>query len=337
MGRPLVSVLLPVYNGQRYLKEALDSVLSQTLSDFELLVVDDGSTDATPRMLAECIDPRVRVIRLDHVGLIGALNAGFAECSAPFIARMDADDLSYPERLAKQFQFLSQHPETDVVTCWSDLLDDSGRVIGRRTEILGADMLLELAAGNPIVHGSVMVRRSSLPPAPVYTVPPEDYWLWVSLVRSGKRFDCLDDALYGFRTHGERYSLTHAHTQSSGIVAIQWPLLEECSATRDLKRIFVRGRIVRGWGQIAGAAYRSGDWNRANEARRRFLALAGTDWAGELGPAVQHGIESMIWGGCPWYQEVSLRWLEWKQKPTAWNSYRNLILGLPPVRWLTRR
>src|SRR5262245_2558246 len=88
MGMPRVSVLMPVFNGQRYLQAALDSVLAQTFSDFEFLVVDDGSNDETPQILERCSDPRLRVFRINHVGLIGALNQGIAHCSAPIIARM---------------------------------------------------------------------------------------------------------------------------------------------------------------------------------------------------------------------------------------------------------
>jgi len=336
MGSPLVSVVMPVFNGQRYLQHALDSVLAQTFMDFEFLVIDDGSTDDTTHILARCGDPRVRVTRMDHVGLIGALNAGIARCSAQYIARMDADDLSHTNRLARQFDFLSTHPSIDVVTCWSDLIDDAGHVVGRRIDGVSNDMLLELAAGNQIVHGSIMLRRECLPHGLTYLKPPEDYWLWAGLVRAGRQFHCLPEVHYAFRTHGDRYSLTHARTQSAGIVEVQWPLLEECSTTRNLNDAPIRRRMLRGWGGVAGAAYRSGDKERAVEARRRFLDLAGKDWTGDLGPAVQYGIDSMIWGGCPLYQELALRWLEWRHYPTAWRSYRNLLLSLPLVRRLRR-
>jgi Glycosyl transferase family 2 len=335
MGMPLVSVLMPVFNGQQYLDAALSSIFVQSFSDFEFLVVDDGSTDETPQILHRCNDPRLRVIRIDHVGLIGALNEGIAHCSAPLIARMDADDLSYRDRLKCQFEYLCNNPSVDVVTSWSDLIDESGRVIGRRTECVSDDMVLELAAGNQIVHGSVMFRRDRLPPDPVYLKPPEDYWLWANLAHAGRRFHCLPEVHYAFRTHNDRYSLSHARTQSAGIVEVQWPLLEECSTNRDINDLSARGRLVRGWGGVAGAAYRSGDRTRANEARRKFVELADHDWE-ELAPAVHYGIEAMIWGGCRWYEALGLRWREWKQQPTLWKSYRNLLLCLPPIQWLRK-
>jgi hypothetical protein len=332
MVSPLVSVLMPVFNGQRYLEAALASILGQTLPDFEFVVVDDGSTDGTAQILKRCADPRVRVHRIEHAGLIPALNVGVERCSAPFIARMDSDDISYPNRLAQQWEFLETHPDVDVATCWCDLLDESGNVVGQRGDPIGQDMILELAAGNTIVHGSVMLRRASLPPPPIYPKAPEDYWLWTGLARSGKRFHCVPEALYGFRTHGERYSLTHARSQSAAILDLQWQLLEECSGTRQASETPVRCRLIRGWGSVAGAAYRARDPKRGDTARKRFLELAGTDWSGDVGDAVQYGIESMIWGGVSWRQEWQLRWSQWKRRPNAWTSYRNLILSLPPVR-----
>jgi len=316
------------------LQAALDSVLGQTFRDFEFEVIDDGSTDSTPQILENCRDPRLKVTRISHSGLIDALNEGVARCSGTYIARMDADDLSYPERLAHQIEFLEAHPDVDLVTCASDLLDDAGRVVGRTAGGVGDDMILELAAGNRIVHGSIMVRRAALPVEPIYTVAPEDYRLWARMARAGSRFGSVPEVLYGFREHAGRYSLTHARSQSVGIVEVQWPLLEECASTRDMSRLDVRARLLRGWGIVAGAAYCAGDRQRGDAARQRFLELADETWDGEFAAAAEHGIEAMIWGGCPWQHAWRLRWLQWRHRPATWTSYRNLLLTLPPVRGL---
>jgi glycosyltransferase involved in cell wall biosynthesis len=332
--RPLVSVLMPVFNGEHYLPSALNSVLGQTFSDFEFIVINDGSMDGTAHILENCRDARLKVFHLPHTGLIGALNEGIARCSCDTIARMDADDVSYPERLARQWQFLLSHPEVDVVTCRCDLLDEQGQVRGQTTGGVGEDMILELAAGNSIVHGSVMVRTTALPPSPVYARAPEDYRLWVTMARARRRFHGLAEVLYAFRTHGERYSLTHARSQSAGIVEVQWPLLEECAADRDVSQPQVRARLLRGWGNVAGAAYCAGDSQRGDAARRRFLELTDGMWDAELERAAEHGIEAMLWGGCPWQGAWSLRWLQWRHQPLSWIAYRNLLLTLPPVRKL---
>ncbi len=327
---PLVSVLMPVYNGERFLAAAIQSVLTQSFDQFEFVVVDDGSTDATPRMLADCSDPRLVIVRIEHAGLIAALNAGLARCGGEFVARMDADDVSHADRLTRQVEFLAADDQVDLVTCWSGVVDQRGDVMGRMEGGVTDDMLLALAGGNDVVHGSIMVRRASLP-VPAYERPPEDYRLWVRMVRARRRFFVLPEILYYFREHGDRYSLTHSQSQARGIVDVQWPLLEECFATRDLADPAVRARLVCGYGRVAGAAYHIGDFAQGDAARRRFLDLAGRDWNGAVEPAVRHGIEAMIWGGCPWPQAWHLRWLEWRRRPGQWASCRNLLLTLPPV------
>lgn len=331
---PVVSVLMPVYNGERFLRQAIDSVLGQTFRDFELVVVDDGSTDATPRILKSCDDTRLKVVRIPHSGLVAALNAGFAGCSGRYVARMDADDSSYPERFARQVEHLDAHTDVDVVTCWSDLLDEDGKVVGRMTGGVGEDMILELAGGNEIVHGSVMVRRASLPPPPVYAKPPEDYILWIRLSREGRRFHALPEVLYGFREHGGRHSLVKAASQSRGIVEVQWPLLEECSASRNLEDPAVRARLIRGWGRVGGAAYRSGHPQLGREAYRQFRKLARAARDELVAAGTLTGAESLVWGGCPFGERLSLRLLQLRLRPTWLSSYRDLVLSFPFVQSL---
>ncbi|MFD1958687.1 glycosyltransferase family 2 protein [Novosphingobium panipatense] len=114
---PRVSVLLPCYNGAAYLEEAVRSILLQTFADFELIVVDDGSTDATADILARMgrRDPRLRVVRQPNGGIVAALNTAIAHARGEYIARMDADDVSFPERFAFQVAWLDAHPATVLV------------------------------------------------------------------------------------------------------------------------------------------------------------------------------------------------------------------------------
>lgn len=112
---PAISVVLPVRNGEAFLADALDSVFAQTFSDFELIVVDDCSTDRTAEMLASTNDSRLRVVRNEEQrGIAGSLNRGFELCGGRYIARMDADDISLPMRFARQVAFLEAHPEVGV-------------------------------------------------------------------------------------------------------------------------------------------------------------------------------------------------------------------------------
>src|SRR4051794_4532921 len=117
MSTPAVSIVMPVYNGAAYVAEAVRSILGQTFEDFEFIIVDDGSTDRTPRILHEYerMDRRVRVISRPNTGIVGALNDGVAAAEAPLIARMDADDVSTPQRLHRQVEYLSEHPEVVVL------------------------------------------------------------------------------------------------------------------------------------------------------------------------------------------------------------------------------
>ena len=329
MSFPLLSVLMPVYNGERFLRAAIESILEQTFRDFEFIVVDDGSRDSTPQILNDYPDPRLQVIRMPHAGLVAALNETVRHSKGVYLARMDADDLSYPDRLARQVEHLQSNPECDVVTCWSDLLDENGAVVGHRTGGVGPEMIFELAAGNRIVHGSTMIRRSALPRKPIYRCPPEDYRLWLTMARQRRRFDCVADTLYGFRSHPDRLSLRQARSQSRGIVEVQWPILEECSGLRDPPDRAMRSRLIRGWATVGGAAYCCGDRQRGQEAYQRFRQLVRGTGDAEIEAAMLDGAEALVWGGCPWRQKIALRWLEWRCRPRHVSSYRNLLPCLP--------
>ena len=122
MTAPKVTVLMSVLNGEDYLREAIDSVLAQTFMDFEFLIIDNASTDMTPRIIASYSDSRIRVLRNDNVlTLTQSLNKGMRAARGDLIARLDADDLAMPERLEKQVRFLDAHPDVFLVACaWTD-------------------------------------------------------------------------------------------------------------------------------------------------------------------------------------------------------------------------
>ena len=113
MAVPAVSVLMPVFNAERYVGEAIESILCQSFADFEVVVIDDGSTDDSPNILAGLAarDSRLRVLRQGNSGVVAALNRGLKDCRAPLVARMDADDVAHPERLEQQLAFMKANPE----------------------------------------------------------------------------------------------------------------------------------------------------------------------------------------------------------------------------------
>ena len=199
-----VSVVLPVRDGELFLREALESVLRQTYSDFEVVVVDDGSTDRTADILSGFRDDRVRVLRQEAAGLVVALQRGVAEARAAFVARMDADDVSEPERLARQVELLELRPRAGMVATWVAVIDESGREL--RREVLPSeheDLARRLLLRNPFQHGSVLLRRDALEAAGGYRGDygaNEDYDLWRRLARSWE-LACVPEVLYRYRVH----------------------------------------------------------------------------------------------------------------------------------------
>ena len=176
---------MPVHNGAPWVREAATSVLAQTLADLELIVIDDGSTDATPEVLASIRDPRLRVDRQARQGLTLALNRALELARAPLLARLDADDVALPERLARQSRFLEAHPDVGLLGTGAREVDVSGRQVAVvRPPVDDATLRRALIRANPFVHSSVVVRRAAVDRAggydPSFPVA-QDYDLWMRL------------------------------------------------------------------------------------------------------------------------------------------------------------
>ena len=122
---PAISVLLPVYNGSPYLAEAIDSILNQTRNDFELIILNDGSKDNSAGIVHEYDDPRIRYYEHENIGLAATLNRGIGVSAGAFIARQDQDDISRPERFARQMTYLAAHPECVLVGTWADIWSEN--------------------------------------------------------------------------------------------------------------------------------------------------------------------------------------------------------------------
>jgi glycosyltransferase involved in cell wall biosynthesis len=185
---PVVSVLMAVHNGAPWVREAVDSVLGQTLSDLELIVIDDASTDATPTLLASIRDVRLRVERSSvRRGLSASLAEAWTIARAPLIARLDADDVSETDRLARQQAFLSSHPEIGLLGGAAREVDAAGRPLALVTPPLDdAALRRALIRENPFVHSTVMMRRSAADAAGGYDARrkvAQDYDLWMRMSR----------------------------------------------------------------------------------------------------------------------------------------------------------
>ena len=221
---PAVSVLLPAYNAADTLPEALETLSEQRFEDFEIVLVDDGSTDGTARVVAEWEgrEPRMKVVRQKHGGIITALQMGLAVCEGDYIARMDADDHAHPDRLRLQAAYLDEHPEIDLVSCRvSAFPPESVRggfavYISWLNELLTHDAIVrEIFVESPLPHPSVMFRRDSVVGLGGYEEHgwPEDYDLWLRMYLAGKRFAKLPETLLAWRESPER--LTRADSRYS--------------------------------------------------------------------------------------------------------------------------
>ena len=208
MTRPLVSIVVPVFNPHPvYFRQAIDSVLSQTFGDFELIVVEDPSPSSGQAMLAGVTDPRLRyILNAERTSLPRQHNRGLAEARGQFICRFDADDICEPDRVERELAFLQAHPDVDVVASGLTIIDDKGAVIGtRRYPIDHAGIVRAMRRFNPIANSTVMFRRE------VYdkfggwrdsVLPAQDYEWYSRLAAGGARFANLASPLVRYRLHG---------------------------------------------------------------------------------------------------------------------------------------
>ncbi|HDY75873.1 MAG TPA: glycosyltransferase, partial [Candidatus Marinimicrobia bacterium] len=186
MKSPKVTVLMSVYNDERYLSESVDSILNQTYKDFEFLIINDGSTDRSREILESYSDPRIRLVRNDgNIGLTRSLNKGLALAMGEYIARMDADDISLPERLEKQVGFLDADSSVGVLGINSLLIDEDGNVLEKLQRPVTHDSIMaEMLTENRFVHSSVMLRKKLLKMSGYYDEKldmAQDYELFLRL------------------------------------------------------------------------------------------------------------------------------------------------------------
>lgn len=200
---PDITVLLPVYNSNTFIAEAVESVLDQTYSNFELLIIDDGSTDGTGKILQRLAakDSRIRLFQRENRGLVATLNEGIALCSSEFVARMDADDYALPHRLAVQYAYMREHPETAVCSAGMEEYE-TGRSLTWAG--YGEAVRARLLFGCCLYHPTILARRSALLAVGGYDAAmpcAEDYDLWVRLAESGYSLAVLPQVLLRYRVH----------------------------------------------------------------------------------------------------------------------------------------
>ncbi|MEN6388950.1 MAG: glycosyltransferase family A protein [Syntrophomonas sp.] len=233
MNTPLVTVLMAVHNGEPYLKAAVKSILNQTYSNFEFIIIDDASSDNSRLQIASNYDPRIRLFCNEHnQRLAGSLNRGLKLARGKYIARMDADDISLSDRLARQVAFMEEHPNIGVCGSWLECFGDKKQVWDYATD--PEFILCNLLFQNQLGHATVMMRREWMLSKGLFYNPhfreSEDYELWT---RCSEHFPLanLPHVLYMYRWHGQQASQARTGEQHyyAGLVCL-----------RQLKRIGIR-------------------------------------------------------------------------------------------------
>ncbi|QQS26905.1 glycosyltransferase [bacterium] len=219
---PLVSVVMSVYNGEKYLREAIDSILNQIFTDFEFIIINDGSTDDTLKIIKDYKDPRIVLISRKNKGLVASLNEGIKKARGKYIARMDADDISLPERFEKQVEYLEGHPEIDLVASQIQTFYNNRDELIVYKPITSYEIYYLLGAGSIIAHPSVIMRKNAVKKTGLYKQamwPAEDYDLWSRIVNKSNAHN-LPEVLLRYRINSQGISDTNKELQNQQTVII---------------------------------------------------------------------------------------------------------------------
>ena len=271
---PLISVVLPAYNCASYLSQAIESILAQTLADFQLLIIYDESKDDTLKIIENYLarDPRVVLIHGQGERLVGALNLGIQASTGTYIARMDADDISRPERFAKQMAQMEKQ-SLDFCGCNIGMVNEIGRQIKEVTMPTSADLVtITLACTVPFAHGSVMMRKAFIDQHALRyqaKASAEDYQFWCEAYHLDARFGNVNERLFDYRHFEQSLSKVHAK-----VVARH---------TSILRRKFVKDNLE----SVTGAIHRLlSKPSQLSERDSGFLLLAAYLTSLQSGPSI---------------------------------------------------
>lgn len=282
---PRMSVLMPVRDGAPYVEEALASLRAQTLHEIEIIVVDDRSTDETPEILRRlaAADDRICILPATGSGIVDGLNQALAAARSDIIARLDADDVSEPDRLARQLAELEDRPDLVLLGSAATRIGSDGRVIGAIAVETDPERLAQqLRGGNPFLHPSVVMRRGAVEAAGGYRRPfalAEDYDLWIRLARLGEIAN-LPDPLIRLRRHRNQSSRLHRHAQRAVHALARLLAYGPSVATEAVVGLASPREAVAAYIRaLAGAraALSRQDWRDVERMLRWYLALGTRD------------------------------------------------------------
>lgn len=239
MTQPTVSVVMPVYNAEKYLRQAIESILNQTFKDFEFLIFNDGSTDESANIVEFYTRRDTRIIFFNYqqnTGYLKHLNQGIIEAKGKYIARMDADDISFPERFEKQVTFMEDNQEIGVCGTWFSIFSDSTTINEKVKRHPMTDIEIKIALlryccfGHPTIMAKTQLLK--LNPYNKDFYPAEDFDLWARLVPITK-FHNIPEVLLAYRWHGDNISVTQRKAQESNTKKVQLFQLERLGILKN--------------------------------------------------------------------------------------------------------
>lgn len=241
---PKISVLMPVFNCRQYIEDSVNSILNQTFSDFEFLIIDDSSTDGTFEYLKSLTDPRITLIRKpQNTGYTVSLNIGLKMAKGKYIARMDGDDISLSDRFAKQVTFMDANP--DIIVCGGgyEAIGSDFKFIPKTSN---EDIVLEMMSFSPIAHPTVFLRNSILKNNNIqYNTkyePAEDYQLWMILSEYGKLAN-LSDVLIYYRIHQNQTTNLRVNAKNELTKLIAFEYIKNLSKSNENADLFCKGKL----------------------------------------------------------------------------------------------
>ena len=248
---PLLTVLMPVYNAEKYVREAVDSILKQSFVDFEFLIIDDASTDQTVSLIKSYSDKRIKLIeKAENTGYTNSLNAGLRMAKGKFIGRMDSDDISLPSRFAIQLSYMESNPEVIVCGAFYEILGNQKTI---HLPVRNAEIRVALLWGNCLAHPSVIIRKNALIQSSVYydasKEPAEDYDLWVRLLPVGHIHN-IPEVLLKYRIHYSSVSRKRSKQQEKESIQIKLQLLSYLNVSLEpreeqvLSKVFTRNSTL---------------------------------------------------------------------------------------------
>lgn len=232
--RPGITVLMPAYNAGKYIAEAITSVLKQSFTDFELLIINDGSTDRTVKIIESFHDPRIVLIHQENRGVAAALNTGLAHSRADYIARFDADDICNHDRLKIQYEFIRAYPEYAIVGSAADYLDVDGHYIFTQHPVahLNEEIQALIYTVCPFIHSSVLYKKEVILKAGgynEYAYTFEDHFLWADILKHAKACN-LSQALIKVRLNPESITIDEKW-RTRKFREIKYSTLQNCRIT----------------------------------------------------------------------------------------------------------